>query len=237
MTTPGSAPDMAGPAVDQAGGDTEGTNPSTSGAGTGGDSVEGLWDDTFAIWVAVIAVVFGLLLVVVLTAVGQNFRAVTATTQKATEWVDGSFADQAKFYLALVLIGVGSLLLLLAGCLAAFEVRAKLKRPGTRETTRRVDGQVWRLDAVTDIVKVVTETIVNARGTAVVAVAGVAVMGLATLTASSIDDGPPAPATKTGDSATSTAEPTDGQDEEEPTDDGNGGDDAEQTGGTAPGDG
>ncbi|WP_256840740.1 hypothetical protein [Ornithinimicrobium cryptoxanthini] len=214
----------------------DGDAPADDGGDDNGDEGPGLWDDTFAIWVAVIAVVFGLLLVVVLTAVGQNFTAVTATVHKVTEWVDGSFADQARFYLALVLIGVGSLLLLLAGCLASFEVRAKLKRPGTSETTVRTAGQTDGLIPIKDIVKVVTETIVKARGTAVVAIAGVAVIGLATLTASSIDDGPPAPAAKTGDSATSTAEPTDGEEEAEPTDDGSETDPPEPTDAPATGD-
>ena len=175
--------------------------------------VEGLWDPDFAKQLGTAAVVAAGLLVLGLVILGASFGRGAGTAHKVTEWVDGSFADRARFYLALVLMAVGGVLLLMSGYLAALEVRAKLRSPDVRRTetvtpTADPNDPTTASTPVKEIVTAVTETIVSARATAIVAVAGVAVVGLAALTATTIDDGPPVEPAQTSDDSSSTAEPT-----------------------------
>lgn len=177
-----------------------------------GAPVKGLWDEKFARFLAITGTIFAVILIVVLIGLGLIFGRGEGVKLPVTQWLDGSFADRARFYLALVLMGIGGLLLVVAGCLAGLEVRATLKSPAvstteTTATSTKDSNRNRMLVPVKEIVTAVTETIVRARGTAIVAIAGVAVLGLATLTATSIDDGASAPAAKTGDSATSTGAP------------------------------
>ena len=218
MTTPPSAP-LDEPALP--------IPPSPGGGGNVTDAVDGLWDGKFARVLAITAIAFAAALILALVGLGVVFGRGGGEKHLLTEWVDGSFADRARFYLALVLMGVGGLLLVVAGFLAALEVRGRLKKPDTTTISSTGTGSPEGLEAdpATEIVKVVVETIVKARATAIVAVAGIALMGLATVTAVSIEDGPPVvPAaktgdTETGDTSTSTQEPRVGTegDSTEPT--------------------
>lgn len=150
--------------------DTGGDEPANDndGDGNGGAPVDGVWDASFGKWAGIATIALAALLIVGLATLGLTLTGGKQEVVKATEWVDGSFADRGRFFLALVLMGLGGLLLLVTGYLAALEVRARLKAPDRRETTTTEttgsDPQIaGSVVPVKEIVEVVTETLIKAR--------------------------------------------------------------------------
>src|SRR5690606_15500515 len=141
---------------------------------------KGVWDASFA-RIASYALAVAVVLVSLFAALTFNRVAGYPTASRSTEeWVDGSFADRAAFTLALLGLWVGALLLLIAAFLAAVEVRSRLV--ALREITATGepgDFTSQTTGPVKEVVLAVTEALTKARGTAVVAIAGAAVVVVA----------------------------------------------------------
>lgn len=122
--------------------------------------------------------------------------------------VDGSFADRAAFAAIALGLLVGAGLLAFAGVLAAIEVRARLQSTRSTETTTTTRGAEGfaPLDVVSTVVTKVVEVLAQARGTAIVALAGLTVVVIALVQVGNLGDTSTSLGTS-GDDATTTSSP------------------------------